>query len=90
MWRESDGFLAQTVAISSCVLISVRQQFGNSSRVCVCLSIGGKRIRRKMVEAAGAVGLNRETGEREKERLKLKRARILKQHRDGYIDDAEL
>jgi site-specific DNA recombinase len=35
-------------------------------------------------------GLDTQGIEREKERLKLKRSRILKQHRDGYIDDTEL
>ena len=43
-----------------------------------------------MMEVAQASGINVETAEREKERLKLKRTRILKQHRDGYIDDEEL
>lgn len=30
-----------------------------------------------------------ETVEREKERLRLKKVRTLKQHREGYIDDEE-
>ncbi len=68
----------------------VRQQFGELLQGLCLPEHWRDEIRRKMVEAAGSVGLNRETGEREKERLKLKRARILKQHRDGYIDDAEL
>ena len=46
-------------------------------------------IREKMLEAAKQTGLDTESIEREKERLKLKRGRILKQHREGYIDDEE-
>ena len=68
----------------------VRQQFGELLQGLCLPEHWRDEIRRKMVEAAGAVGLNREAGEREKERLKLKRTRVLKQHRDGYIDDAEL
>ncbi len=46
-------------------------------------------VREKMMEAAKKTGLDPEAMEREKERLKLKRGRILKQHREGYIDDEE-
>ncbi len=46
-------------------------------------------IREKMLEAARQTGVDTESIEREKERLKLKRGRILKQHREGYIDDEE-
>ena len=46
-------------------------------------------IREKMLETAKQTGLDTESIEREKERLKLKRGRILKQHREGYIDDEE-
>jgi hypothetical protein len=46
-------------------------------------------IREKMLEAAKQTGLDTESIEREKERLKLKRGRVLKQHREGYIDDEE-
>jgi len=46
-------------------------------------------IREKMLEAAKQTGVDTEAIEREKERLKLKRGRILKQHREGYIDDEE-
>ncbi len=46
-------------------------------------------IREKMLEAAKQTGVDTESIEREKERLKLKRGRVLKQHREGYIDDEE-
>ena len=46
-------------------------------------------IREKMLEAARQAGVDTESIEREKERLKLKRVRVLKQHREGYIDDDE-
>ncbi len=40
-----------------------------------------------MVAEAMAAGVLGEAVDREKERLKLKRSRVLKQHREGYIDD---
>jgi site-specific DNA recombinase len=46
-------------------------------------------VREKMMEAAKKTGLDTEAMEREKERLRLKRGHILKQHREGYIDDDE-
>src|SRR6266566_9601176 len=46
-------------------------------------------VREKLLEAAKKAGLNTASIEREKERLKLKRGRLLKQHREGYIDDEE-
>jgi hypothetical protein len=46
-------------------------------------------IRKQMLAEAQAAGQSEEATEREKERLKLKRVRILKQHREGYIDDEE-
>ena len=46
-------------------------------------------VRESMLEAAKKTGLDLEAMEREKERLRLKRGRILKQHREGYIDDEE-
>ncbi len=49
-----------------------------------------EEVRRQMLEAMEQAGLDMQSIEREKERLKLKRSRILKQHRDGYIDDLEL
>ena len=42
-----------------------------------------------MVAEALKAGVTPENVEREKKRLKLKRHRILKQHREGYIDDEE-
>ena len=46
-------------------------------------------MRERMLEAARETGLDLEAMEMEKERLRLKRGRILKQHREGYIDDDE-
>lgn len=47
-------------------------------------------VQQKMREVAESAGVDQEAQRRERERLKLKRARILKQHREGYIDDREL
>ncbi len=47
-------------------------------------------VRQQMIEAAQKAGFDPEAMEREKERLRLKRGRILKQHREGYIDDEEM
>ncbi len=46
-------------------------------------------IRHRMQAEALKAGVTPDNIEREKERLKLKRSRILKQHREGYIDDEE-
>ena len=68
----------------------VRQQFGELLKGLQLPDNWREVIRLKMVEAAETVGIDRESMEREKERLKLKRSRILKQHRDGYLTDEEL
>lgn len=46
-------------------------------------------IRRDMMAKAFAHTATPETAEREKERLRLKKNRLLKQHREGYIEDEE-
>ncbi len=46
-------------------------------------------IRRDMMAKAFANNITPETVEREKERLRLKKIRTLKQHREGYIEDEE-
>lgn len=46
-------------------------------------------VREKLLETAKEIGLNTASIEREKERLKLKRGRLLKQYREGYIEDEE-
>jgi site-specific DNA recombinase len=67
----------------------VTQQFGELLQ-CLHLPPYWREImREKMLEAAEKMGLEAEAVEKEKERLKLKRGRILKQHREGYIDDEE-
>lgn len=68
----------------------VREQFGELLKGLTLPEDWREVIRQKMVEAAKAAGIDRETMEREKERLKLKRSRILKQHREGYLTDEEL
>jgi hypothetical protein len=42
-----------------------------------------------MLAEAHVAGVTPEIEEREKERLKLKRRRILNQYREGYVDDDE-
>jgi site-specific DNA recombinase len=67
----------------------VRAQFGNLLKSFKLPDNRREEIRRQMVAEAMAAGVLGETVEREKERLKLKRSRVLKQHREGYIDDDE-
>jgi site-specific DNA recombinase len=68
----------------------VRQQFGALLAGLVLPDNWREVIRQKMVELAEASGISAVAIGREKERLRLKRARILKQHREGYIDDEEM
>jgi len=49
-----------------------------------------EEVHRRMVENLEQAGHNSLDLARERERLKLKRTRILKQHRDGYISDRDL
>ena len=67
----------------------VRAQFGDLLKSFKLPDNWHEEIRRQMVAEALAAGVTGETVEREKERLKLKRSRVLKQHREGYIDDDE-
>jgi len=66
------------------------QQFGELLRSLRLPDNWRELIRQQMVTEAQAAGTTPESIEREKERLKLKKTRILKQHREGYIDDEEL
>jgi site-specific DNA recombinase len=66
-----------------------RQQFGELLKSLTLPDTWREDIRRKMIAEAQAGGSTPESIEREKERLKLKKTRILKQHREGYIDDEE-
>ncbi len=68
----------------------VRQQFGALLAGLVLPDNWRELIRQKLVELAETAGISTAATEREKERLRLKRARILKQHREGYIDDEEM
>ena len=47
-------------------------------------------VREQKIKAAQQAGFDPEAMEQEKERLRLKRGRILKQHREGYIEDEEM
>ncbi len=66
-----------------------QQQFGDLLKSLILPANWREEIRREMLAEAQAAGMTTETLEREKERLKLKKSRILKQHREGYIDDEE-
>jgi site-specific DNA recombinase len=65
------------------------QQFGELLQGLKLPPYWREIVREKMLEAAKKTGLDMESMEREKERLRLKRGRILKQHREGYIEDEE-
>src|SRR6266404_7292140 len=67
----------------------VREQFGDLLKSLKLPDNWREEIRHQLVAEALAAGVTGETVEREKERLKLKRSRVLKQHREGYIDDEE-
>ena len=67
----------------------VRAQFGEMLKNLILPDNWREEIRRQMIAEAQAQGTMMDSVEREKERLKLKRTRILKQHREGYIDDEE-
>jgi hypothetical protein len=67
----------------------VAQQFGELLKSLVLPDTWREDIRRQMVKEALVVESAPDTMEREKERLKLKKVRILKHHREGYIDDEE-
>jgi len=66
-----------------------QQQFGDLLKSLILPTNWREEIRREMLVEAQTAGITTETLEREKERLKLKKSRILKQHREGYIDDEE-
>ena len=67
----------------------VRAQFGEMLKSLLLPDNWREEIRRQMIAEAQAQGTMIDSVEREKERLKLKKTRILKQHREGYIDDEE-
>ena len=67
----------------------VRAQFGEMLKHLILPDNWREEIRRQMIAEAQVQGTMIDSAEREKERLKLKRTRILKQHREGYIDDEE-
>ncbi len=67
----------------------VRDQFGDMLKSFKLPGNWHEEIRRQMVAEALSSSVTGEAVEREKERLKLKRSRVLKQHREGYIDDEE-
>ena len=63
----------------------VSQQFGDLLRALDLPKYWREEIRQRMIEMLEKTGTDRETVEREKERLKLKRARLLKLYKDGYM-----
>lgn len=67
----------------------VTQQFGSLLQNLRLPPYWRDMVREKLLDTAQKTGLDTASIEREKERLKLKRGRLLKQHRDGYIDDEE-
>ncbi len=67
----------------------VRAQFGDMLKSLVLPDNWRDEILRQMLAEAQSQGILLESMEREKERLKLKRTRVLKQYREGYIDDEE-
>jgi DNA invertase Pin-like site-specific DNA recombinase len=68
---------------------TVTEQFGELLQGLKLPPYWRDMIRERMLEDAKKAGFDLEAVELEKERLRLKRGRILKQHRDGYIDDEE-
>jgi DNA invertase Pin-like site-specific DNA recombinase len=67
----------------------VRAQFGDMLKSLVLPDNWRDEILQQMLAEAQSQGILLESMEREKERLKLKRTRVLKQYREGYIDDEE-
>ncbi|HEX9131768.1 MAG TPA: hypothetical protein VF844_05710, partial [Ktedonobacteraceae bacterium] len=67
----------------------VRAQFGEMLKRLVLPDNWRDEILRQMLAEAQSQGILLDSMEREKERLKLKRTRVLKQYREGYIDDDE-
>ena len=68
---------------------AVSQQFGDLLRALDLPKYWREEIRQRLIEIQEQAGTDREAVEREKERLKLKRSRLLKLYKDGYIDDEE-
>ncbi len=66
---------------------TVHAQFGNLLRQLVLPESWRECLRREIMAQTGSSPNTLETIEREKERLRLKKARTLKQHREGYLDD---
>lgn len=67
----------------------VHEQFGELLKSLALPENWREIIRRDMIAKAFSTSVTPETVEREKERLRLKKVRTLKQHREGYIDDEE-
>ncbi len=67
-----------------------RDQFGAFLQGMTLPDHWQEEVHRRVVENLEKTSVFSEQLTRERERLKLKRSRILKQHRDGYISDKEL
>ncbi len=68
----------------------VREQFGEFLAGVTLPANWREEVHRRVIEQLEKAGLDSTELARERERLKLKRTRLLKQHRDGYISDREM
>lgn len=66
---------------------TVHEQFGSLLKRLILPEDWRERLRREIMTKSSASPGTPATIEREKERLTLKKARTLKQHREGYLDD---
>ena len=67
-----------------------REQFGALLQGVALPDHWQEEVHRQVIENLEKTSVFSEQLIRERERLKLRRSRILKQHRDGYISDKEL
>jgi len=68
----------------------VQRQFGEWLAALNLADSWREEVRRRVVTVMELAGVERVDIARERERLRLKRTRILKQHREGFIDDEEM
>jgi DNA invertase Pin-like site-specific DNA recombinase len=68
----------------------VQRQFGELLTGLSLPDSWREEVRRRMVLVMEQAGIDSVSIARERERLRLKRNRILKQHREGYIEDEEM
>jgi site-specific DNA recombinase len=68
----------------------IQRQFGEWLVGLNLVDSWREEVRQRVMSAMKQVGVESVNVARERERLRLKRTRILKQHREGYIDDEEM